>query len=221
MQLKADENQEMLVAMISKMGQVHSNNYNASQGNGEYLNLRTTRAESWRSNTRIVGGISPIHFESMVAYAQQRGSSWVMGGFREQGFIRVMGMKLEVQLNLAQLCMERSMVHFFNSLITNEFDLTWNNLSMICLKGIENLVRVMCSGQLQHSSKARILMTYRSLRGWWLRLGVSWRAVFRIILFRDWGQRFKEGAEYAHWVLACNWWSHQTYQEWATRWKTK
>ena len=37
-------------------------------------------------------------------------------------------MSLEVRINLAQLCMEGPMIHIFNSLIDEAFELTWELL---------------------------------------------------------------------------------------------
>ncbi|MCI47133.1 retrotransposon gag protein, partial [Trifolium medium] len=47
---------------------------------------------------------------------------------RAEVYFRVQGTTPEVKVSLAQLCMDGATIHFFNSLIGEEEDLTWEKL---------------------------------------------------------------------------------------------
>jgi hypothetical protein len=63
---------------------------------------------------------------------------------RAEVYFRVQDTTPAVKVSLAQLCMEGCTIHFFNSLLEEEGEISWENLRVSCWRYMEVTGREMC-----------------------------------------------------------------------------
>lgn len=132
MQLKAEENQERLVALLTK---------GVKNADGEASSGKMTKeAISGNSET---SGLKKLHGDSLEEFRQSvkkvelpmfngdDPAGWIT---RAEVYFQVQETSSEVKVNLAQLCMEGPTLHFFKSLLDENVELTWDQFKVELLE---------------------------------------------------------------------------------------
>lgn len=128
MQLKADENQEKLVALLTQ------------KFDGE--NSSTTKTKTPKSGAETksdLSGSPKLQGDSLEEFRQsvkkvelpmfdgEDPTGWIT---RAEVYFQVQETSPEVRINLAQLCMEGPTLHFFKSLLDDDEELTWEKFKI-------------------------------------------------------------------------------------------
>lgn len=127
MQLKADENQEQLIALLTK---------NTEGGDGEASSGKVTGL-SKSSGVKQLQGDSLDEFCQFVKKVElpmfngEDPTGWIA---RAEVYFQVQETSSEVKVNLAQLCMEGPMLHFLKSLLDENEDMTWEQFKLELLE---------------------------------------------------------------------------------------
>lgn len=132
MQLKAEENQERLIALLTK---------GVENADGEASSGKMTK-ETVSGNSETLG-LKKLHGDSLEEFHQSvkkvelplfngdDPTGWIT---RAEVYFQVQETSSEVKVNLAQLCMEGPTLHFFKSLLDENAELTWDQFKVELLE---------------------------------------------------------------------------------------
>ncbi|CAJ2651205.1 unnamed protein product [Trifolium pratense] len=123
-----------LIAMLEKcLGKSLTEDGGSASATGQNSAARSGVTEPKTQQIPIIN----LHGDAMTEFRQsakkvelpafngEDPAGWIS---RAEVYFRVQGTTPEVKVNLAQLCMEGSTIHFFNSLVGEEENLTWDRL---------------------------------------------------------------------------------------------
>ncbi|MCI28530.1 retrotransposon gag protein, partial [Trifolium medium] len=133
------ENQANLIAMMEKcMGKsvaVDENSSGAVVHAGPVIQIpseKTDRVGSSRINDEALTEFRhSVKRVELPSFDGDDPAGWIS---RAEVYFRVQNTTPEVKVSLAQLCMEGSTIHFFNSLLRENEDLSWDGLKEALLE---------------------------------------------------------------------------------------